>query len=152
MSSKGRFWFASAAWAALAPASAGAVNLEGDVAASVSNDLKYIDNQVSGPGQSNSYLTHGPRFADDWSLRLRTPATAGPEENPGSVVWDAGLDGRVTDDPRQDPQTFSIKQMYLRAVTDKETLWLGDFYADLSSYVLGTSLKGGSYQRKFSDT
>ncbi len=104
----------------------------------LSNDFSTTYNDVSGPGDDQSSLTEGLRYLEIFNLY-------GNGEM-GEVKYNFSLGAKVTDDPRNDSEKFSLTNMHGRFTNGIHTLTLGDTFEAFSQYSLNSAVKGASYR------
>lgn len=103
-----------------------------------SNDFSVTNNNVSGPGSSQSSLTEGSRYLEIFNLFGN--GRAGEFD----YNWTAGA--KATDDRRNDLKNTSLTNLQGRISNKTHTLTMGDTFESFSQYSLNTAVKGGSYK------
>lgn len=104
----------------------------------LSNDFSTTYNSVSGPGDDQSSLTEGLRFLEVINLNGRGDA--------GALEYTFNLGAKITDDPRNDSEKYSLTNLNARFSNGVHTLTLGDTFESFSQYSLNSSVKGVSYR------
>ncbi len=103
-----------------------------------SNDFSVTHNDVTGPGQNQSFLTEGTRYLNVLDLYGQ-----GQLED---FRYNFNLGFKATDDPRNDSQSTSLTNLQGRITNQIHTVTLGDTYEAFSQYSLNTAIKGISYR------
>lgn len=104
----------------------------------VNNDFSVTVNDVSGPGDDQSSLTEGVRYLEVFNLNGRG--------NMGEYQYSFNLGAKMTDDPRNDSEKFSLTNLSGRLSNNIHTITAGDTFESFSQYSLNTAVKGISYR------
>ena len=104
----------------------------------VSNDFSYTFNDIVGPGKDQSSLTDGFRYLN--VLGINGNGTV------SGYDYHFNVGTRLTDDKRNDIQTFVLTNLRAGLTNKIHTFNFGDTFQAFSQYSLSTSLKGGSYR------
>lgn len=122
--------------------SALAVGANGEYRITSHSDLMYHD--IQGPGAAASFYDSGTHYLHESQLYYLTTLQNG---------WESELDlgVRLTDSRQFDSQDASVQRLAWRLADAKNTVNLGDYYANLSSYSMNKTIKGGAYQYNYGE-
>lgn len=102
------------------------------------NDFSVVSNHITGPGQSQSYLTPGVNYLE--VLSVHGGGTA------GDLGYRFNLGGKLTDDENFDTSQYSLTHFNVSLDTADQRFSVGDILPFFSDYSLSSALKGASYE------
>lgn len=126
------------------PSSSSAVALDNGAALSIQNEFLYYHNRITGSNRAGSFLTPGDFATENLGLRY--------EVKRKESAWETAADGRMADDGRVEAKRFNLKRFYTKYADAGTDAVVGDYLASFTPYSLNTSLKGGRYTYRWSDT
>lgn len=103
----------------------------------VTNELELTFNQITGPGQRNSFLyigNSGRSYEDRFDFLNRLTFD--------DVEYEFDSEFRFTNNERIDVEDASMKKLYLKRTDPYTFFQTGDFFANFSQYSLNQNLKG----------
>ncbi len=132
------------ALALLAPPPALAMNINEQWKLALGDDFLYYDNSVTGSDKAGSFLTLGHYAVHNLNLGLNYTK--------GERNFEFVSEGRMADDEKIEAKRHTLKKLAATYVDPKHDAAVGDVLAAFSGYVLGASMKGARYTRKWGET
>jgi len=106
----------------------------------ITTETSLISNQVTGNGRASSTLTPATNTVNTFGIYNNVSGET------SQFYFNAA--GRYTDDPRNDPEMYSLTNVQVRMSRDAHSLAVGDTFESFSQYSLSSALKGLSYKFK----
>jgi hypothetical protein len=133
-----------AVMAVFAVTATGALAQENSYEMRMSNRTDVYWYGVTGPGKDKSFYDPGWHILQENDLMVA---------NTFGVGWDSrfNLTVRGTDTDQFDQERLSIQRIDWRLKKDKVTGYLGDYFANLSSYTMSRGIKGAAFRIDFAD-
>ena len=115
-----------------------AAKTNSDFEVHMENDFSVVSNHITGPGQSQSYLTRGVNYLEALSVHGGGKA--------GDLAYRFNVGGKLTDDENLDTNQYSLTHFNVSFDTMEQRFAVGDILPFFSDYSLSSPLKGASYE------